>query len=237
MALSDDLRSHVAGLFAREWNIATGRVVPNSEGTLTLKNDGTTLDATVLYADLADSTVLVDTYPAWFAAEIYKAFLTCAARIISVEGGEITAYDGDRVMAVFIGEMKADRAVRTAQKINWAVLNIIRPAIALNYPSASYVLKHVCGIDSSELLVAKIGVRAATDLVWVGRAANYAAKLASEDDAHSTYITADVYFEATDRVKLAGGVGENLWWLTPTTTLPHMNVVASNSEWRIDAAP
>ncbi len=30
---------------------------------------------------------------------LYKAYLHCAAKIISNEGGEITAYDGDRIMA------------------------------------------------------------------------------------------------------------------------------------------
>jgi class 3 adenylate cyclase len=42
----------------------------------------------------------------WFAAEIYKSYLISACRIIRDNGGEITAFDGDRVMAVFIGNMK-----------------------------------------------------------------------------------------------------------------------------------
>src|ERR1017187_2765125 len=38
-----------------------------------------TFKATVLNADLADSTKLVDGHAAFFAAEIYKTFLHCAA--------------------------------------------------------------------------------------------------------------------------------------------------------------
>ena len=56
-------------------------------------NDGVNLDATVLYADMADSTALVDKYTKTFAAEIYKTYLHCAAKIITSEGGTITAYD------------------------------------------------------------------------------------------------------------------------------------------------
>ena len=49
------------------------------------------------------------------------------------------------------------------------------------------------GIDSSDLFVARTGVRGANDLVWVGRAANYAAKLATLPDSYPTYITQEVY--------------------------------------------
>lgn len=237
MALSDDLTAEVSRLFKSEWNFTKGRVVPTSDTSITFKNDGSQINATVLYADLADSTILVDTKPDWFAAEIYKAFLACAGKIIKAEGGEITAYDGDRVMAVYIGADQYDRAIRTAQKINAAVLFVINPALQ-TYPHASgngYVLKHVCGIDTSQLLVAKIGVRDASDFVWVGRAANYAAKLASEDDAFPTWVTWDAYAAATDRVKLVGGVGENLWQPAFATKIPgQFLVMRSTSHWTVD---
>src|SRR4051812_36873707 len=62
-----------------------------------LSNDAVEIDGTVLYADLAESTPLVKGYKDWFAAEVYKNYLYCAARIIRLRGGVITAYDGDRV--------------------------------------------------------------------------------------------------------------------------------------------
>lgn len=68
------------------------------------------------------------------AAEVYKTYLRCASQIIRDEGGTITAYDGDRVMAVFAGENKDTTAVRTALKINHAVQLILRPAIADSIP-------------------------------------------------------------------------------------------------------
>ena len=122
---------------------------------------------------MANSTKLVDSYNPTFAAEIYKAYLACAARIIKSEAGVITAYDGDRIMAVFIGESKNTRAVRGAFRINGAVSNIIKPALTAQYPSLQYNFGHVIGIDTSKLLVGRIGVRNDNDLVWVGRAANY----------------------------------------------------------------
>ena len=176
MALGDDLNSEVRKILQEEWSEREGRVVPESDD-LTLSNDAVILDGTVLYADLDDSTQLVDTKEPSFAAEIYKCYLMCAARIIRSEGGEITSYDGDRIMAVFIGALKNPVAARTALKINFAVQKIVNPAILKQYPNSGYAIKHVVGIDTSSLFVARTGIRGANDLVWVGRAANYAAKL------------------------------------------------------------
>jgi len=58
---------------------------------LRLRNDAVEPEAPVLYADLADSTKPVDGHIASFAAEGYKTFLHCAAKIIRQEGGTITA--------------------------------------------------------------------------------------------------------------------------------------------------
>ena len=95
-----------------------------------LGNDAVKLDATVLYADLADSTGLVKDFTWWFAAEVYKAYLICSCHIIRQNGGVITAFDGDRVMAVYIGDGRDAAAARTGLQINYAVSNIINPKIS-----------------------------------------------------------------------------------------------------------
>ena len=81
MALGDDLKAEVRKIFQEQWSKRAGRVVPESDD-LGLGNDAVTLEGTVLYADLDESTELVDSREAWFAAEIYKTYLVCAARII-----------------------------------------------------------------------------------------------------------------------------------------------------------
>jgi hypothetical protein len=55
---------------------------------------------------------MVDPKTWQFSAEIYKTYLHCAAKIIKSEDKVITAYDGDRVMAVFIGERMRSRAAQ-----------------------------------------------------------------------------------------------------------------------------
>ena len=211
MSLKDDLEKQVALIFRERWEERDGTVVP-SDSSLKLSNDAIRIEAAVLYADIADSTRLVDGYKNSFAAEIYKSFLHCAGKIVRGEGGEITAYDGDRIMAVFIGGTKNTNAVRAALKIKWAVSKIIKPAMGSVYANNTYTLKHVVGVDYSPLFVAKTGVRGANDLVWVGRAANYAAKLSSLPGSF-TYITKTVYDTMLDPAKFSNGT--NMW--TPVT--------------------
>ena len=227
MSLGSDLNSEVGKILAEQWTTRDGLVVPEPEG-LRLGNDAVLLDGTVLYADLNGSTDLVDTMKPKFAAEVYKCFLTCAARIIRTEGGEITAYDGDRIMAVYIGDSKNSDAARTALKINYAVTKIINPAIRDQYPNDSYTVRHVVGVDTSNLFVARIGVRGDNDLVWVGRAANYAAKLSDRSGAPSQ-ITADVYNRLNKSSKY-GRDGQSMWVRTTAPELGYKAIYTST--WR-----
>jgi len=205
VALSEDLSGEVKNIFATSWQERDGQKVPEA-ADVQLGNDAVKLQATVLYADLAESTNLVDKHKASFAAEVYKSYLHCASKIISDEGGVITAFDGDRVMAVFIGKTKNTSAARCALKINHAVVKIINPAIKAEYPKSEYTLKHSVGVDTSTLFVARTGIRGANDLVWVGRAANYAAKLcALRHSNYASYITADVFKAMLEKVKSSSG--------------------------------
>jgi class 3 adenylate cyclase len=192
MSLADDLTKEVGGIFREVWAERDGDKVPESED-LKLGNDAARLDAAVLYTDLSASTKLVDSFKPHFAAEVYKSFLHCSAKIVRAEGGTITAYDGDRLMAVFIGDSKETSAARAALKINWARVNIINPAIKKQYPGTDYSLRHVTGVDVSKLFVARTGIRGANDLVWVGRAANHAAKMSTFSSDFASRISGEVY--------------------------------------------
>jgi class 3 adenylate cyclase len=208
MALADDLKTWVNETFIDEWEIQETASVPNPEDLRLNSNHAKDLKAaTVLYADLDGSTDMVNTKKWQFSAQIYKTFLKCASDIIKNEGGVITAYDGDRVMAVFTGNSKNTSAARCALKINSAVLDVIQPAIAKKWKT-DFVLKHVVGIDTSQLRAARIGVRGDNDVVWIGRAANYAAKLTNLA-GKPTRITADVYNMLADESKYSNGV--DMW--------------------------
>lgn len=187
---ADRIAREARETISQRWTIREGRIVPTSE-SVTFGNDAVEIEGVCLYADLADSTELVSNYSACAAAKVYKAFLNAACKIIRAKGGEITAFDGDRVMAVFINENKNTRAVHAAWGINHAVHKVLNPLFSEKY---GYSLRHSVGIDASTLFVAKTGIRNANDLVWVGDAANCAAKLSAlRSTNYSTYITRTVY--------------------------------------------
>jgi len=208
MGLKEELETEVSTIFRSRWTERDGTVVPE-DNSIKLSNDGVNIDATVLYADMANSTALVDSKTKIFAAEIYKTFLHCAAKIIASEGGTITAYDGDRIMAVYIEGAKNTAAVRSALKINYARQQIIIPAMKKQYLTTEYTPQHVVGIDTSKLFVARTGIRGSNDLVWVGRAANHAAKLTTLSPLYPTYVTQAVYSVMLDQVKFTDG--KDMW--------------------------
>ena len=208
---STEVSKEIRAIFDGRWTTAQGRQVPDTERIKLSGNDAVEIDGTVLYSDMADSTRLVDDYKSSFAAEIYKAYLLAACRVIRSESGEITAFDGDRVMAVFVGDYKNSFAVQAALKIHYIVREI-NLVLKECYPETSYSLSHCTGIDTSKLLVAKTGIRASNDLVWVGRAANYAAKLSAlNEPGFPTMITEAVYNVLNDNSKYGGNPRRDMW--------------------------
>lgn len=229
MTLKSDLESDVGNIFSQAWAETLGRVVP-VPSDVGLNNKAILLEkAVVLYADLDGSTNMVDGSRWEFSAGIYKSFLLSAAKIIKAENGSITAYDGDRIMAIFIGEGKYDRAVRAALKIRWAVKNIVQPRMLKKWDT-DFVVKHTVGIDVSDLRAVRTGVRGDNDLVWVGRAANWAAKLTTlPSTTYTTYITKAVYDNLSAACKTTES--KSMWDVTVWAEQKNMTVYQSHWQW------
>ena len=228
MAFKEQLIEDINKIFCTNWKERGGTVVP-TDTSVTLGNDAVKIEGTILYADLADSTLMVNSKTPTFSAEVYKAFLHSAAKIIGEEGGAIVSYDGDRVMAVFIGNNKNTAAVKAALKINWATANIVQPSMKAIYTNTTFTINHVVGIDTCELFVAKTGVRGANDLVWVGRAANWAAKMASIK-GYPTWITQAVYEKLHASAKL-GADGIDMWVQCTWNTMGNAIIYRSTYWW------
>lgn len=211
MSFTTDLTKEVEDIFKAAWKTREGQVIPEPED-IQLGNHSVELEGTVLYADLAESTDLVNTKKPEFAAEVYKTYLLCASRLITKNGGTITSFDGDRVMGVFIGSHKNTQAARCALQINYAVLKIINPKLKAQYPSSTYEVKQAVGVDTSKLFVARTGIRGSNDLVWVGRAANYAAKLCSLREGYfASFITDAVFSSMNEESKFGGDPRQMMW--------------------------
>ncbi len=173
-------------------------------------------DAVVLYADLDGSTNMV-------------ALLHCAAKPVKAKSVVITAYDGDKIILIFIGENKYDCAVRTGLKLRWAVTNIIQLEMKAQYNTV-FILAHTVGIDISDLHAVPTGVRGVNDFVWVGRSANYAAKLATLNNDYPTLITKNVFDKLSEPSKTASN-GRAMWEARSWTSMNKMTIYRSAWSW------
>lgn len=233
MALKDDVTNDVDSIIRKEWDVRDGQVVPKTED-VALAGGAVRLNATILYADLADSTSLAMNFDKRVAAKVFKCYLSSCSRIIKHFGGEIRSFDGDRVMGVFVGKSKDSDAAKTALKINGAFLEIIKPKLEEKYPtlkSGSYKLAQCAGVDTSEVLVVRGGVRNDNDLVWIGRSPNIAAKLSSRRNSpYHSYITKDVFDMLSDESKIAPN-GNVMW--QPLSSNDKVNgVILYRSAWK-----
>jgi class 3 adenylate cyclase len=229
VSVADDIKKNSKDAFGSQWAIRDGLVVPDATD-LKLSNDAVRFEtATVLYADLDGSTGLVENHRWDFAGEVYKTFLYAASRLIRSHGGSIVSYDGDRVMGIFISESQRNSAVACALEIHYAVKNIVQAELK-NFWKTDFEIRHVVGIDTSEIRAARTGARGDNDLVWIGNAANLAAKLTALSSDTPTWITKRVYDYLQDDQKL-GSNRENIWreWLWNE----HDNqTIYSSSYWR-----
>ncbi|MFE2015661.1 adenylate/guanylate cyclase domain-containing protein [Streptomyces sp. NPDC059491] len=233
MGLADEVEKAVTNVVCSNWNTRRGTVVPKTEN-VSLSNGAVEVDAVYLYADLANSTSLARDFTRTTAAKVIRAYLDATCRVIRARGGKIRSFDGDRVMAVFMGSTKNTDAAKCALQINYAVKEIVRPKAEANLSSLKaqgFMIKHCVGIDSGTALIVRGGVRGDNDLVSIGRAPNVAAKLSDiRNGDYHTYITKDVYNDMLGSVKTSSD-GRSMWEGPLTREVGGEKISVYKSEW------
>ncbi len=234
MGLAEDIDEAVQQVVQASWNSRSGTVVPTTED-VALSNGAVLLDAVYLYADMADSTGLARDFSRETAAKVIRAYLDATCRVIKARGGEIRSFDGDRVMAIFVGNAKNSTAAKCALNIKYVVDEIVRPAVESRFPSLvrnGFVLSHCVGIASGSALLVRGGVRGSNDLVSVGRPPNVAAKLSEvRNKPYRTYITADVFKRLNEASKYAGK-DKRLMWQERSLTVGGQDTTVYRSSWQ-----
>ncbi|MYS53824.1 hypothetical protein GTW46_27825 [Streptomyces sp. SID6013] len=235
MGLAEDIEKAVAEVVCSDWDARTGNVVPTTD-TVKLSNGAVEIDAVYLYADLADSTGLARDFARTTAAKVIRAYLDATCRVIRACGGEIRSFDGDRVMAIFMGGSKNTNAADCALKIHRVVEDIVRPKVEANLSSIKtkgFEIKHCVGIDSGTALVVRGGVRGHNDLVSIGRAPNVAAKLSDiRDGSYRTYITGAVFGRLAERAKLSNPNKQPMWEGPYNRVVGGQTITVYKSTWR-----
>lgn len=235
MAVNEEfLKGRVDTLFGTAFDEREGRVVPTT-ADVTLKDGAVKIDATFLYADLAGSAKLSSVCPWSTTAKIIRAFLDCSTRLILKHGGEIRSFDGDRVMGVFIGDAKNSNAAICGREIHWTVRNIISPKARSKFDSVKnndIEIRNCSGIDTGEVRAVRSGIRDNNDLIWIGKAASFSAKLSDmRDTGYHTYISSRVYNKLNAEAKL-GHEGEDAWSSTTFSFAGKNETVYKSNHWK-----
>ena len=126
---------------------------------------------------------------------------------------------------------KSAKAVTAALQIS-AVAKTVNVELKNHYPNTGYVMRQTIGVDTGKLLVARTGVWKHNDLVWVGAAANYAAKLCQGGSTtHPVRITERVYKALNATSKLGGNPARDMW---ETVSLQTIGVQCYQTNWTWD---
>ncbi len=116
----------VAGLAEREVIRRTlGRYVPESIAEQLLRDDGSLkpveAEVTILFSDIAGFTAMTETLGPSRTVEFLNAFFSAMTEIIENEGGVITQFQGDAILAIFNTPIEAadhaERACRAAARM------------------------------------------------------------------------------------------------------------------------
>lgn len=228
-----DLESEVQSVIDTLWNKRASKNVPETQN-VALSGGAVEIEATFLYADLANSSKMAKELDIRIAAKILKSFHLTACKIIKQHGGIIQSFDGDRVMGVFTGGTKNTSAVKSALKINYAVQKIIKPKFEKKYETvrnASFSIQHGTGLDTGKILTVRAGAHGNNDLIWIGRAPNLAAKLSDvRSSPYYTHITASVYNKLLDSAKY-GGKDDRHMWESCNWKFLNQNISVYRSSW------
>lgn len=210
--IGGDLEADVEDVFGTKFEERDGRKIPSSED-VSLSHGAVKVEATFLYADLAGSSAIAAACPWDTTAKILRAYLRCATRLMRAYGGEIRSFDGDRVMAVFMGDSMRSYAADCAREIYWTTENIIRVRARERFASIrknEIKIHQACGIDAGTVRAVRAGIRNSNDLIWIGRAPSLAAKLSDiRAFPHCTFITKAVYDRLRESSKFPDG--KTIW--------------------------
>ncbi|WP_417247480.1 adenylate/guanylate cyclase domain-containing protein [Celeribacter sp.] len=196
MGISEDVKLDVQKIKDATMSVRNGQVVPSTD-SIALHNGAVELEVAYLYADLASSSKMARSFDRRITAKILKSFLATSARIIRHKGGTVMSFDGDRVMAAFVGNAKCTNATKAAFAIAWSVSEVIRPEFENKYASvrdADFQIAHAAGIDVGTAYIVRAGARGTNDLVSIGRAPNLAAKFSDiRSDGNTTFASGSAY--------------------------------------------
>ncbi len=202
MALSDDLIKDGTEIFSQKFEVTTGWSSPSTTD-VPFDNTGKKIKLVALFVDIRKSTTLVNTLGLEWSARMYKAYVRAVTQIVRARNGRILSFNGDGIVAGFVGSATAENAaVLSGLNLNWFLGNYLKPTVdpllANVGAPAGLTFDYGIGVDVGDVLVVKAGMRGEDnhDLVWAGNPVNYAVKVASQASLPYSLCVSEKVLEA-----------------------------------------
>lgn len=206
----NEIESGVRALSASQLEVRQYSEVPSAD-RIDARMGAAKVDAAVLFVDMKESTSLMSGHVSEFSAKVYKTFLSTTASVVENEGGVVASFSGDRLLAIFTGEMKCSNATRAALRLHSAAKRV-NQVLAETVAASGYQLNYTAGVDCGEVIGIRTGIRSGDDVCWVGRCINTAAKLAAFRGRSEKALITSTVFERLHSSSKQGGDPPRCMW-------------------------
>jgi adenylate cyclase len=168
MATNEEILTKINEYLIESYTHSDTDIVPKKDD-LTFGNSVKEIShVVVFYVDMRKSRKILSDASSFWSVKIHKAFLSAVSYCIERRSGDLRSFNGDGLLAFFIGENDASRAVRAAMDVKGFVLEINKILTTNNINHVDFGI----GIAQGTIIVAKSGKsgddQTRQDLIWVG---------------------------------------------------------------------
>ncbi len=140
-------------------------------------------EATILFVDLANFTALVESVGPVEIVDILNAYFTELVNIIEEQGGVITQFQGDAILAVF----NVPRPLKNHAQCGIDAAVAIQSAVA-EKKFLGHQLKCRIGVNTGQVVAGNVGAGRRMNYTVHGNAVNLAARLEQLNKEHGTSV-------------------------------------------------
>jgi len=152
----------------------TVQMIRNRAGT-DQPPQGETRQVTVLFSDIRNFSAMTEKLGAGEVVKLLNIYLDIQARLIERNGGIVDKFIGDQVMALFIDDRQAERAVQAAIDIQRSIHNLN----SQRQRRGELSLEVGCGLHIGYVILGNMGSQTRSDYTVIGDVVNLAARLCS----------------------------------------------------------
>ena len=188
MATNQETLNKIKEYLNQSYTKEETRVVPKRTA-LTFGNTIKIMPHTVvLYVDMRKSKKILSDATTFWSVKIHKSFLLALTHCVEKREGHMRSFNGDGIMAFFVGENAASRAVRAAMDTKGYILELNKEL----KKSEKNTIDFGIGIGQGKIQVAKSGKAGddltKQDLIWVGLPVYVAVELSEFGKNQKNYI-------------------------------------------------